>query len=239
MAVKLELSPRLALCAHFVRKGSLLCDVGTDHAYLPIHLALHKSIQAALACDVRQGPLRCAQQHICRWQVQDTVQTRLSDGLQAVRQAEAQDIVLAGMGGDLILRIVRETPWLLQPDKRLILQPMTKPAVLRAGLFALGMRIQKEEAVFDAGHAYTVLCCCYQPDAAPPPDWLAYVGLLQGDGAAARAFLRQQARYFSGCLQGCRGQDSQAQAMMLRQALQIIQERLKEGADAACVSVKS
>ena len=55
-----QLGPRLALCAALVRLGSSLCDVGTDHAYLPIWLLKAGKISRALACDINPGPPRDA-----------------------------------------------------------------------------------------------------------------------------------------------------------------------------------
>ena len=55
-----QLGPRLALCAALVRQGGSLCDVGTDHAYLPIWLLKTGKISRALACDINPGPLEAA-----------------------------------------------------------------------------------------------------------------------------------------------------------------------------------
>ena len=98
--------PRLQLCASFLPRGIRLCDVGTDHAYLPVALALQGAVVSALACDIREGPLRSAQAHIAAYAVADCVKTRLSDGLRAVDAEEVDAVVLAGMAGELIARII-------------------------------------------------------------------------------------------------------------------------------------
>ena len=59
-----QLGPRLALCAALVRQGSSLCDVGTDHAYLPIWLLKTGKISRALACDINPGPLAVSYTHL-------------------------------------------------------------------------------------------------------------------------------------------------------------------------------
>ena len=107
-----QLGPRLALCAALVRQGSSLCDVGTDHAYLPIWLLKTGKISRALACDINPGPLEAARRDGEKYGVGEELSFRLSDGLRAVSPQEAEDTVIAGMGGELILRIVLETPWL-------------------------------------------------------------------------------------------------------------------------------
>ena len=99
-----QLGPRLALCAGFVREGTVLCDVGTDHAYLPIWLLKTGKISRALACDIRPGPLETARKDGAKYEAGEGLSFRLSDGLRQVSPEEAEDVVIAGMGGELILR---------------------------------------------------------------------------------------------------------------------------------------
>ena len=96
-----SLGPRLALCAALVREGSPLCDVGTDHAYLPIWLLKTGKVPRALACDINPGPLEAARRDGAKYEVGEELSFRLSDGLRAVLPQEAGDVVLAGMGGEL------------------------------------------------------------------------------------------------------------------------------------------
>ena len=72
---------RLSLCADFVREGSRLADIGTDHGYLPIELCRNGKIPSALACDINPLPLRSAEENITRFGLSKKIQTRLSDGL--------------------------------------------------------------------------------------------------------------------------------------------------------------
>ena len=92
-----QLGPRLALCAALVRLGSSLCDVGTDHAYLPIWLLKTGKISRALACDINPGPLEAARRDGEKYGVGEELSFRLSDGLRAVSPQEAEDTVIAGM----------------------------------------------------------------------------------------------------------------------------------------------
>lgn len=154
---KLKLSLRLSVCADFVRAGTRLADIGTDHAYLPISLLLDKKIESALACDVNQGPLDSARANAVAFGVTDQLHVRLSDGLKAVKPEEADDIVVAGMGGELILRIISETQWLCTQEKSLVLQPMSKVNVLRKALAENGFLIQREKAIFEDSKIYTVM----------------------------------------------------------------------------------
>ena len=156
-----QLGPRLALCASLVREGSLFCDVGTDHAYLPIWLLKMGKISRALACDVNPGPLEAARRDGARYEVGEELSFRLSDGLRQVSPQEAEDIAIAGMGGELILRIIEETPWLRNEGKRLILQPMSSVPELREGLKELGFAVLKEEAAQEGTKVYSAFAVQY------------------------------------------------------------------------------
>ncbi len=151
-----QLNERLERCAELVRPGALLADVGTDHAYLPVWLARRRKIVHALALDLREAPLARAKEHIASYRVEDLVETRLSDGLSAVQPEEAEDIVIAGMGGELIAQILSRTPWLKDKSKRLILQPMTAARELRLFLAEEGFAIVEEWAVRSQGRVYAV-----------------------------------------------------------------------------------
>ncbi|MDP4120822.1 MAG: class I SAM-dependent methyltransferase [Bacillota bacterium] len=150
------LSPRLNLCAEYIRDGVSMADIGTDHAYLPVWLKITGQITSAIAADINIGPLQKAKETIEKYHA-DNIETRLSDGLYSILENEADDIVIAGMGGELIAEIISNCPWKIGATKHLILQPMTKPEVLRSFLFNNFFEIIKEQAVVDHGKIYTVM----------------------------------------------------------------------------------
>lgn len=166
-----KLSDRLRICADFVSEGSRIADVGTDHGYLPIWLAKKNRIKHAIAADLREDPLRSAQNNINKYRVDKIVETRISDGLSNILPEEIDEIIIAGMGGELIAQIIENTSWLSENDflndsdqslkvnlkKRLILQPMQTEEKLRLALFRLGFYIEKEQLVRSEGRVYTVM----------------------------------------------------------------------------------
>ena len=157
---------RLSLCADMVRGGSRLADIGTDHGYLPIALCLSGAFPSALACDINPLPLRSAQENIAKYGLSDRIQTRLSDGLKAVRPDEADDIVIAGMGGELIRDILAAAPWVKDETKKLILQPMTHHEDLVMWLVENGFAITEQKAALDEGKYYTAFSACSKKSAA-------------------------------------------------------------------------
>ncbi len=104
----MQLSERLRAVAALVTSGGTVADIGTDHAYIPIYLIQTGAVSRAIAMDVNQGPLARAREHIAQYGLEASIETRLSDGLAALRPGEADSIVIAGMGGALMVRILDE-----------------------------------------------------------------------------------------------------------------------------------
>ena len=182
---------RLFLCAQMVREGSRLADIGTDHGYLPIALCISGKIPAALACDINPLPLRSAQENIAKYGLSDRIQTRLSDGLKEVRPDEVDDIVIAGMGGELIRDILKAAPWVKDPQKRLVLQPMTHHDDLIVWLYDSGFVIDRQEATRDEGKYYTVLSAHYTGKNTPCDQYTAIVGKLDIHDENSCGFLQR------------------------------------------------
>ena len=151
----MELSTRLAALAARVPPGSRLADIGTDHAYLPAYLLLEGTIPSAVASDVNRGPLDRGRETARLAGVEDKIDFRLSDGLNGLREDEADVIVIAGMGGELIARILSEAPW--TREKLLLLQPMTAQPELRQWLNGNGYRIERESVVREGQKLYVIL----------------------------------------------------------------------------------
>ena len=55
----MKLPGRLKLIAHMVPECNIVCDVGTDHVYIPIYLVNNKNAKA-IASDIRPGPINIA-----------------------------------------------------------------------------------------------------------------------------------------------------------------------------------
>ncbi len=159
--LKIPLSQRLHCCADFVEPGSRVADVGCDHGYLGIHL-LHTGKAAFVhACDLREQPLQKAMANARRFGVQDKMRFSLADGLKALDPQEIDTVICAGMGGDLITKILEESPWIKNPAYRLILQPQSSGNVLRRYLTQQGFGIEKETLARDGGFTYYIMSLRY------------------------------------------------------------------------------
>ena len=154
---QLQLQPRLQLLADMVPQGARLADIGTDHGYLPVHLIQQGRITSAIAADVGRDPLQHAVRTAEEYGVSG-IEFRLCDGLCGLSAEEVDTIVIAGMGGQTIIHILEAAPWTSNDGKyTLLLQPMTKPGLLRHWLVNHGYRILAERLVWDKDFIYPIL----------------------------------------------------------------------------------
>ena len=152
------LSNRLRAIANLV-SGNVAADVGCDHAYLSIFLAMHKC-DYVYATDVREKPLERAKENIKKYGVEDKIKLILTDGLYNVPQS-VDTVIASGMGGKLIERIVFEQDWLKNKDKHLILQPQTFLMELRQKLYLNGYEIESEYPVIEFDKSYCIISARY------------------------------------------------------------------------------
>ena len=150
-----KLPPRLEAIAEWVPNGAKLADVGTDHALLPLWLLKKGRILSAVATDINEQPLKRAERNAEKAE-EDRIRFVLCDGLAAVDPAEADTVVIAGLGGENIAEILRRSPWSCREGMTLILQPMSRTEVLCRSFFELGLRLRREQLVEDAGRVYPI-----------------------------------------------------------------------------------
>lgn len=209
----LKISSRLFECANMVSQGAAIADIGTDHAYIPIWLAQNNRISSALACDIRTGPLEIAKKNIEKYGLLSTVETRLSDGLKSVSENEATEIIIAGMGGNIISKILSECIWENKSQKIFILQPMKYEERLREYLVENGYNILHESAVICCKKVYTTMKVIFSGKKQKIKAYQKYIGRLESnhDSNAAQAYIRKQIKNLTNHLNGARAENLQSQ----------------------------
>ena len=148
---------RLCAIAGMVTKGNRLADVGCDHGYLSIYLVEERIVPSAIAMDVRPGPLSRARENISRYGLEDYIETRLSDGLTKLEPGEGDTLVIAGMGGPLMERILNEGAKVREGFQELILQPQSDLPHFRHFLSEIGWEIVREEMIKEDGKFYPMM----------------------------------------------------------------------------------
>ncbi len=155
--MKMQLSKRLEAIARMVSPGNRLVDVGCDHGYLPIALTLRQVIPSAIAMDVRPGPLARAKENIDAYGLNPYIETRLSDGLEALEPGEGDTLSIAGMGGPLMERILTKDWEVSKSFRELILQPQSEICHFRKFLLSNGFDLKEEDMVLEDGKYYFIL----------------------------------------------------------------------------------
>lgn len=208
----MQLSKRLELVASFVPEGSRIADVGTDHGYVPIVLVERGRCPGAVAMDVREGPLKRAGDHIRARGLEDKIETRLCDGLSGLAPGEADTVVIAGMGGELLLRILGEGRHVWGSVRYFVLSPQSDLDKVRRYLEAEGFLLLKEAMVLDEGKYYTVLLAGRGKEAADTykrQSWYLYgKKLIEGRDQVLRGFLEKEGERLEKILLGLEGRET-------------------------------
>ncbi|MDD3253859.1 MAG: class I SAM-dependent methyltransferase [Lachnospiraceae bacterium] len=209
----MKLSKRLETIVSMVpetAKNGCVADVGTDHGFVPIRLIELGKAARALAMDVRKGPLERAREHIMQYGMEDRIESRLSDGLQALQPGEAQTVVIAGMGGELMLRILRDGAQVREQVEHWILSPQSELSLFRHGLEELGLAIVRETMVEEDGKYYTIMEV--RPGAMHYEQEYAYrygACLIAAHSPVLKEFLEKEMRQYQAILEKLDGQDGE------------------------------
>ncbi|MDO5398987.1 MAG: class I SAM-dependent methyltransferase [bacterium] len=149
------LTPRiLNILSHI--NGPTAADIGTDHAYVPIELIKRGICTKVIASDVRQGPVDIAKDNIRKHETSDKIEVRTGSGLSVLAPGEVDDIIIAGMGGELICDIIK-SDYETAVKSRLILQPMNSQYELRHYLIENGFKIVSEDISVEGFKVYNLI----------------------------------------------------------------------------------
>lgn len=175
----IRLDRRLKAVASFVRPNCSVADIGTDHGYIPCYLYLGGT-REIYACDILEKPLAAAKSTMELYGIEEKTEGKtegisliLCDGLDGVPPVD--DVIIAGMGGEMIADIVSRCKF-LNPDIHFILQPMTRDWILRRELYKMGLYIEEEKTACVSGKVYTVMLCLYDGNRREIDESFAFLG---------------------------------------------------------------
>lgn len=164
----MKLSKRLAAVASMVTAGNRTADVGCDHGYVPIWLVENGIVPGAIAADVRPGPLERAAQHIREHRLEERIETRLSDGLMKIAPGEADTLIMSGIGGLLMVRLLSDREETARSFHELILSPQSELDTVRRYLAENGYTIDYEHVLCDEEKYYFIFHVTVKQD---PRSW--------------------------------------------------------------------
>lgn len=205
----MQLSKRLLAVSEMVTSNSRLADIGTDHGYIPIYLIENKRVHRAIAMDVNKGPLNRAKENIERHGLENYIETRLSDGAAALHSGEVDAVVIAGMGGGLVMKILTEGSGVLESVKELILQPQSELAFVRRFLQDNNYAVVEENMVLDEGKYYPMMKVVHgKMDYKREIDFKYGRLLLEQKNECLKSFLEKEEKTYEKVLETLRENDS-------------------------------
>jgi len=151
------LSDRMRAVVGLVEACDCIADIGCDHGYVAIELVRSQICKRVIAMDINHGPLELAKSNIKDFAMQEYIETRISNGTEALKPGEANGIICAGMGGRLIINILKQGMDLIQDMQELILQPQSEIDEVRSFLRESGFSIDKEDMICEDGKFYPMM----------------------------------------------------------------------------------
>lgn len=190
----LELGNRLRTIVDMVPDCDCVCDVGTDHGYVPIWLVGNNVSKRAIATDVNEGPAQIARENIFQFRMEDLIDVRVGDGLGPVNAGECDAAVIAGMGGHLIKDIIFDSLEKCKSMSCLVLQPMSKQEVLRKFLYDNGFDIVSERLAAEEDKFYVIMSVAFTGHNKAVPEINFYVGeaLIESQDPLLPAYLNKK-----------------------------------------------
>lgn len=149
------ITERLQCILNYVN-SEVIADIGTDHAYIPIELVKKNRVKRVIAADINEGPLKIAQKNIKSEGLSDRIETRLGSGISVLEKGEAGQIIIAGMGGELIESIIKSDIEIAKGSE-LLLQPMNNQYELRKFLMYNGFKIIDEDIAVEGFKVYNIM----------------------------------------------------------------------------------
>lgn len=148
---------RLECIKSMVSKCNVAADIGTDHGYVAVMLLKDNICEKVIATDLNEGPLKKAIEHLTNENLNDKCDFRLGSGLTVLNEHDADTLIIAGMGGELIADIIKTSKNVALKASQLILQPMTTADRLRRYLYENGFKIIDEKIVKELHHYYFII----------------------------------------------------------------------------------
>lgn len=137
--------------------GRVIADIGTDHAFVPVKLIEKGKCERVIATDLNKGPLDAARRSVEKNGMSDKIELRLGNGLAPIALGECDTVIIAGMGGELLCKILSDGKDIANSTELLILQPMNAQDLLRKYLNENNYTIIDEDITVEGFKVYNLL----------------------------------------------------------------------------------
>lgn len=188
----MRLSRRLGRVAENVESGGIVADIGCDHGFTSIYLVQRGQVRGAIALDVNAGPLARATEHVGQYGLEDRIQVRLSDGMEVLSPGEVDTILISGLGGALMERILEQGKDVVREAEELVLSPQSEIFLVRRKVHELGFAIVHEEMVEDQRKYYVIIRAVPGRECYGEEEYLYGRRLIQEGDQVFREYLRRE-----------------------------------------------
>lgn len=194
-----SLSIRLKTIASLVPLGARVCDIGTDHARLPIYLKQQNIAKTVIASDLNEKPLEFARKNVKNSGVSG-IEIRIGNGLSGIKRSEVDTVIIAGLGGEVISNILSDCDWVKDQKIKLILQPTTSADFLRKFLLSNGYEITKEIPLLENGKLYSIMDIKFTNHNKICCESYFYTGEIKPDSPDAILYIKKQQKRVFECM---------------------------------------
>ncbi|WFD12106.1 tRNA (adenine(22)-N(1))-methyltransferase [Tepidibacter hydrothermalis] len=208
----MKLTPRLEAVANLVSHNAKIADIGTDHGYIPVYLMKKDKIKGAIAADINKGPLENAKKEIISSNLESKIELRLGSGLSVLKVGEVDEVVIAGMGGVLISKLIESEFEIAKRLNNMILQPMQASSELRKYLYENGFDIKEEILVKEDFRIYEIMVVKYDGIKRSQEDEIYYEvgrGLLRNKNCLILEFIDKKISEYSKIIKKIEGKEGQ------------------------------
>lgn len=151
--------PRLDALVSFVDENKIVCDVGTDHGWTAIKVLEEKNPKKVIASDISSNSLQKLKDKVIDKGYD--IELVVTDGISDLDKYHPEQIIISGMGGFLISKIIERGRKVAENAEKLILQANNSLAHLRTYLLNESFEIVDETIVYEAGIYYDIIVCSY------------------------------------------------------------------------------
>ncbi len=225
----MQISKRLQRVAVQVQSKGVVADIGCDHGFTSIYLIENHLAKQVIAMDINEGPLERAREHIKQFQMENQICVRLSDGAKQLRPGEVDSILISGMGGGLICKILQDSKEVIFGTKELILSPQSEQYLVRQLLHEMGFLIDYEEMLTDQGKYYNIIHAVQgKQHFSKPEEYIYGKYLIEQKDTVLLTFLEKEQKRVQTILQGMKGkhlsESSEQQRKELEQQFMLMEQ---------------
>ncbi len=134
-----------------------VADIGCDHGFLSIELLKRNAAKKVICADVNDGPLSKAKENFSLYGLSDKAEFVISNGFENVNCASVDTAVIAGMGGLLILDIIKNSIGKVKGIKKLVISPQSDIPEVRRFFKKIDFFVSDEKMICDMGKFYTIM----------------------------------------------------------------------------------